>query len=150
MTDDTCNGIVKDGDIWYYYVSGVKTYAGLIQLDGSYYYVKSDAQVIHGQSYYVSKTNGLMPQGRYSFDDEGRMVVPDTTKNGIVRETEADWYYYVNGMKTYAGLIRLDENYYYVNSQFRVIHGQKYYVSKTNGLMAAGTYTFDDEGQMIP
>lgn len=150
LPDDTCNGIVKDGDIWYYYVSGVKTYAGLIQLDGSYYYVKSDAQVIHGQSYYVSKTNGLMPQGRYSFDDEGRMVVPDTTKNGIVRETEADWYYYVNGMKTYAGLIRLDENYYYVNSQFRVIHGQKYYVSKTNGLMAAGTYTFDDEGRMIP
>ena len=78
------------------------------------------------------------------------MVVPDTTKNGIVRETEADWYYYVNGMRTYAGLIRLDENYYYVNSQFRVIHGQKYYVSKTNGLMAAGTYTFDDEGRMIP
>ena len=56
----------------------------------------------------------------------------------------------MNGMKTYAGLIRLDENYYYVNSQFRVIHGQKYYVSKTNGLMAAGTYTFDVEVRMIP
>ena len=150
LPDASLNGIVKDGDIWYYYVDGVKTYAGLIELDGNYYYVKSDGQVIHGRSYYVSKTNGWMPQGSYTFDDEGKLEVPDTTKNGIVRETEADWYYYVDGMKTYAGLIQLDGDYYYVNSQFRVIHGQKYYVSKTNGLMAAGTYTFDQEGRMVP
>ena len=150
LPDDSLNGIVKDGDIWYYYADGVKTYAGLIELDGNYYYVKSDGQVIHGRIYYVSKTNGWMSQGSYTFDDQGKMEVPDTTKNGIVRETENDWYYYVDGMKAYAGLIQLDGDYYYVNSQFRVIHGQKYYVSKTNGLMAAGTYIFDQEGRIIP
>ena len=70
------NGIVKESDgTWYYYVDDVKTYAGLIQIDGDYYYVNSSFQVIHDRSYFISKTNGLMPQGTYQFDAEGKMVL---------------------------------------------------------------------------
>lgn len=84
--DPTLNGIVKDGDIWYYYVNGVKSYAGLIQLDGSYYYVNSQYQVIHGRSYYISKDNGLLARRTYEFDAEGRLILPDDTCNGIVKD----------------------------------------------------------------
>ncbi len=147
------NGIVKESDdTWYYYVDGVKTYAGLIQIDGNYYYVNSSFKVIHNQSYYVSKTNDLKTQGTYEFDANGKMVIATddagTVKNGIVKETEDTWYYYVDGTKSYAGLIVIDGSYYYVNSKFEVIHGRNYFISKTNGLLANGTYTFDEDGKM--
>ncbi len=59
------------------------------------------------------------------------------------------WYYYVNGVKTYAGLIKIHEDYYYVTSSFKVVHDQKYFISKSNGLMPNATYEFDSEGKMI-
>ena len=145
---DTKNGIVKENGSMYYYVNGVKTYAGLIVIDGSYYYVNSNCEVIHGRSYRISRTNGLMPAGTYDFDADGRMSVPDASKNGIVKEGDI-WYYYVDGAKTYAGLIKIDDSYYYVKSNCEVVHDRTYYISKTNGLMPAGTYTFGADGKMV-
>ena len=148
--DTTKNGIVKETeDTWYYYVNGVKTYAGLIQIGDDYYYVNSKFEVIHGRNYFISKTNGLMEQKTYYFDAKGKLVQPDAEKNGIVKESDDTWYYYVDGVKTYAGLIQIDGNYYYVNSSFKVIHNQSYYVSKTNGWKAPGTYEFDADGKMV-
>ena len=146
----TRNGIVKEGDTWYYYVNDVKTYGGLIEMDGAYYYVRSNFEVVHGRSYFVSKTNGLLPQGTYEFDADGKMVIraPEERRNGIVKEGDT-WYYYVNDVKTYGGLIEMDGVYYYVRSNFEVVHGRSYFVSKTNGLLPQGTYEFDAEGRMI-
>ena len=95
----------------YYYVNGVKTYAGLIEIDGDFYYVNSKFEVIHGRNYFISKTNGLMEQKTYYFDAEGKLVQPDAEKNGIVKESDDTWYYYVDGVKTYAGLIQIDDDY---------------------------------------
>ena len=138
------NGIVKDGETWYYYENGNKTYAGLIKIGDDYYYVKSDCTVVHGRDYFVSKANGLMPQGTYTFDSEGRLVVLD----GIVKDGDV-WTYYVDGAKTYAGLIKIGGDCYYVKSDCTVVHGKDYFVSKANGLMPQGTYTFDSEGKMV-
>lgn len=150
LHDEELNGIVKEEDgNWYYYVDGVKTYAGLIEIDGDYYYVNSSFHVIHDQTYTISKTNGLMPQGTYEFDSDGKMVTEDKSLNGIVKESEDVWYYYVNGVKVYAGLIMIDGDYYYVNSSYHVIHNQSYFISKTNGLLPNATYQFDEEGRLI-
>ena len=52
------------------------TPAGLIELDGSYYYVRtSNGEVVHGRSYWVTVTNGLLPEGMYRFADDGRMII---------------------------------------------------------------------------
>ena len=148
--DATLNGIVKENaTTWYYYVKGVKTYAGLIQIDGDYYYVNSSFQVIHDRSYFISKTNGLKTQGTYEFAADGKMLTTDEPLNGIVKQDDGTWYYYVDGVKTYAGLIQIDGNYYYVNSAFKVIHGQKYFISKTNGLKPNATYEFDANGKLV-
>ena len=144
--DEELNGIVKQNDgKWYYYVDGIKTYAGVFTINGEYYYAKTDGEVIHGMSYYISKTNGLLEKGQYDFDEEGRMFL----YNGIFKNDNGLWIYYVNGVKTYAGVIKLDGFYYYVKSDFQVVHGRSYAVSKTNGLVAAGKYDFDSEGHMI-
>lgn len=144
------NGIVEENGSLYYYANGTKVYAGLIQIGSDYYYVKSNCEVVHGCSYWVSKTNGLLPEGNYIFDEDGKLQLPekDETKDGIVAE-DGSLYYYANGIRTYAGLIQIDGDYYYVNSQCEVVHGRAYYISLTHGLRPQGVYTFADDGRMI-
>ncbi|MCD8367228.1 MAG: hypothetical protein LUC48_04295, partial [Clostridiales bacterium] len=144
---ETKNGIIEENGSLYYYVDGVLTYAGLIEIDGSYYYVKSSCEVVHSCSYYVTKTNDLLPAGTYEFGDDGKMVVPET-KNGIIEENDS-LYYYVDGVLTYAGLIEIDGSYYYIKSSGEVVNNCKYYVYTTNGLMDTGTYYFGSDGKMI-
>ena len=156
------NGIVAENGSLYYYENGALTGAGLIRLDGDYYYVKtSTGEVVHGKSYWVTATNDLLPVGQYTFDADGKMIDPPTVdpdpnpepepevKNGIVSEN-GSLYYYVDGKLTGAGLIRLGGDYYYVKtSNCEVVHGRSYWVTLTNGLLPAGLYSFGADGKMI-
>ncbi|MCD7881393.1 MAG: hypothetical protein LUG47_07000, partial [Clostridiales bacterium] len=113
---------------------------------------------INNRTYWITKTNGLMAEGSYTFDEDGKMVNPPTTgsgdddetevKNGIVAEN-GSLYYYVDGVLTYAGLIEIDGDYYYVKTTGEVINNRTYWITKTNGLMAEGSYTFDETGKII-
>ena len=146
---DTRTGIFEeDGSLWYY-VDGKRTYAGLIEMDGSYYYVRTSGEVVHGQRYWITKTNGLKPEASYEFDGDGRMVieVPDT-RTGIFEEDGSLWYY-VDGKRTYAGLIEMDGSYYYVRTSGEVVHGRSYWISKTNGLLPEKSYEFAGDGKMV-
>ncbi|MGN0718634.1 MAG: InlB B-repeat-containing protein, partial [Anaerovoracaceae bacterium] len=131
----------------YYYKDGVKTYAGLIQIEGSYYYVKSDCSVVCGRSYYVTKTNGLVPAATYEFAADGKMIL----KNGIYREKLGDdqeylFYYIDNVRQVGIGLMKLEDgSYIYVRSGGNLAVGE-YYVTNNNGLLPSGTYTFGDDG----
>ncbi|MDO4620849.1 MAG: hypothetical protein Q4B09_09550, partial [Lachnospiraceae bacterium] len=70
------NGIVSENGGLYYYVNDVRTPAGLIKIGEDYYYVRtSNSEVIHSRAYYITVTNGLLPAGRYQFDDDGKMQV---------------------------------------------------------------------------
>ena len=69
------NGIVEEDGSLYYYVDGVRTGAGLIQIDGDYYYAKtSNGELVHGRMYWITLTNGLLPSGEYVFDETGKIV----------------------------------------------------------------------------
>lgn len=144
------NGIVEENGSLYYYVDGVVTGAGLIKIGDDYYYVRtSTGEVIHGKSYWVTATNDLLPVGQYTFADDGKLILPDTTKNGIVSE-DGSLYYYVDGERVGVGLIKIDDDYYYVRtSNGEVIHGRSYWVTATNDLFPAGQYQFADDGKMI-
>ena len=148
------NGIVSENDSLYYYKDGKLDYAGLIEINGSYYYVRTSGEVVHGRKYWITKTNGLMPMGSYEFDADGKMINPpkpndpSEKKNGIVREN-GSLYYYKDGKLNYAGLIEINGSYYYVRTSGEVVHGRKYWITKTNGLMPMGSYEFDADGKMI-
>ena len=163
--DPDKNGFYEEDGSIFYYEKGVRAYAGLIEVDGYYYYVRTSGEVVHGRSYWITKTNGLMPEKAYTFDDQGRMIDPPGTtptpgpddptptdppevKNGIVAENGSLWYY-VDGKLTYGGLIYLDGYYYYVRGTGEAVHGRSYWVTKTNGLLPEKAYSFDDEGRMI-
>ena len=144
------NGIVAENDSLYYYLNGALHYAGLIEIDGSYYYVRTSGEVVHGRSHWITKTNGLMSERSYQFAEDGRMINPeikDTSKDGIVQE-DGSLYYYRDGVRYYAGLIEIDGSYYYVRTSGEVVHGRNYWITKTNGLMPEKSYTFDDNGRM--
>ena len=72
--EETKNGIVEEDGVLYYYVDGVKTYAGLIIIDGDYYYVNSSYKVVTTSHYWVTKTNDLLPAGFYDFGTDGKMI----------------------------------------------------------------------------
>ena len=147
------NGIYYDEATtsYYYCVDGVIIANGLMEINGSYYYARtSTGAFVRNQTYWVTKTNGLLPEGNYTFDNEGKIVfsVEPEKKNGIVEEN-GSLYYYVDGVLTGAGLIKIGNDYYYVKtSSGEVVHGRRYWITATNGLLPAGIYNFDKHGKM--
>ena len=142
------NGILKDGEDLFYYVDGIKAPAGMIKIGDDYYYANSKGQLIVNQTYYCSRTNGLMEEGTYAFDAEGKLIQGATDKNGIVKDDDGVLRYYVNGKVTYVGLIEIDGDFYYVRSNGEVVTDCVYWITWTHGLKEAGYYTFDENGKL--
>lgn len=145
-------GILEEDGSLYYYVKGVRTYAGLIELDGYMYYVRSNGEVVHGVSYWITKTNGLMREDNYTFDENGRMLSPseeNVGKYGIVRDDDGVLRYYVNGFLFFGGLIRREGHLYYATGDGTVICNGSIWTAKTNGLLPEGWYSFDENGCLI-
>ena len=139
------NGIV-DGK---YYVDGelVKG-AGLVKVDGDYYFIKASGAVYTDASLIVTeaKANGLKPAGLYNFDAEGKMIIAEP-KNGIV-----DGKYYVNDeLVKGAGLVEIDGDYYFVKTNGTIYTDSTLFISeeKANGLKPAGMYEFAADGKMV-
>ena len=142
-----------DGEIRYY-VDDVATYAGLVQdADGNYYYFSSAKTAVKNCEYFISnaKANGLLPAGYYTFGADGKIVFPEV-KEGLTFDDDGEIRFYVDGVATYAGLVRAaDGSYYYINSAKKAVKNCKYSISeaKANGLLPAGSYNFGEDGKMI-
>ena len=142
------NGILKAGEDLFYYVDGIKAPAGMIKIGDDYFYANSKGQLIVNQTYYCSRMNGLMEEGTYAFDAEGKLIQGATDKNGIVKDDDGVLRYYVNGKVTYVGLIEIDGDFYYVRSNGEVVTDCVYWITWTHGLKEAGYYTFDENGKL--
>ncbi len=143
IIEPTKNGIV-DGK---YYVDGkLVVNAGVVLVDGDYYYIRSNGTVYVGKiSIGEAKANGLVEHGTYTFGSDGKMII-EPAKNGIV-----DGKYYVDGKLTVnAGVVLVDGNYYYIRSNGTVYVGKiSIGEAKANGLIDAGSYTTDATGALI-
>ena len=166
--DKNKNGIYADetGTL-YYYENGVKAFGGLMYLDSdgdgeadAYYYATSAGLIITNKKYWISKTNDLLPEGKYTFDETGKITdapsQEDTNKNGIYQDESGKLYYYENGVKAFGGLMYLDSDgdgeadaYYYATSAGEIITNRKYWITKTNDLLPEGKYTFDESGKIV-
>lgn len=131
-----------------YVVEGMPTHEGLVLINGALYYIDSSCMAVIGEkdinAYW---SNGLMPAGTYSFGEDGKMVLDETKKNGLVTEDDGK-YYYINDAKMYAGFIAIDGSYYYFDSDYKAVTG-KCFVTKTNRLLNEGYFNFDEEGKLI-
>ena len=135
-------GILEKNDGLYYYNNGKPTMAGLVEIDGDYYFAKGDGEIITDRVYYVWKSNGLLPEGDYEFGADGKML------DGIV-EKEDGLYYYETGKTVMAGLVEIDGDYYFARGAGEIITDRVYYVWKSNGLLPEGNYEFGADGKML-
>ena len=156
------NGICADenGKL-FYYVDGVKTYGGLMFIDGSYYYARTSGEIVVNRGYGITKSNDLLPAGYYNFDADGKMInVPDVNpspdpepdpevKNGICPDENGKLFYYVDGVKTYGGLMFIDGSYYYARTSGEIVVNRGYGITKSNDLLPVGYYKFDADGKML-
>ena len=138
------NGIV-DG---YYYVDGHIAYAaGLIEIDGYYYYVRSNGQIVTDCQYWITNVNdtGVEP-GLYEFGYDGYMYeIYVETFTGI-----KDGYFYIDDEVAYAaGLVQYNGGYIYVRSNGQVATG-KYWITNHNDLLPEGFYDFGEDGYYYP
>jgi hypothetical protein len=160
------NGVCADenGKL-FYYVNDVKTYGGLLYLDtdgdgrkDAYYYARTSGEVVCSKSYWITKNNDILPAGNYKFGADGKMIDPPKNpnlKNGILADESGKLFYYEDDYKTYGGLLYLDtdgdghkDTYYYARTSGEIVCGKRYYVTKTNDLLPAATYTFGADGKM--
>ena len=140
-----------------YYVDGVATYAGLVYWDGYFYYFNSSLKAVRSRTYWPTVTNDLIPVAEYTFDENGRITNPPVVgidaqghpKNVIYADADGEIRYYVDGVATYAKLVYRNGHYYYIGSSLKAVRDTTHWVSATNGLMEAGSYTFDAQGRMI-
>jgi len=158
---DIKNGIYPNEDgVLYYYENSFPAYGGLMCIDDAYYYATSAGLIITNKYYWISKTNDLLPEGKYTFDETGKITdapsKEDADKNGIHADETGTLYYYENGVKAYGGLMYLDSDedgeadaYYYATSAGLIITNKKYWITKTNDLLPEGKYTFDETGKII-
>ena len=143
-------GVYNFGGNLYYVENGYVESPGLIKIGEDYYYVKTGGVVVVNCTYFISRTNGLLDAGKYEFGADGKLVLPsdEPEKNGIV-SVDGQLYYYENGAIKAPGLIKIGEDYYYVKTGGIVVSDCVYFISRTNGLLAAGHYTFGADGKMI-
>ena len=158
---DFMNGLVRlpDGKVQYY-VDGKNTFAGLVRSDaGDYYFIGPSKRAVTDTTYTFPDTysNGLLPAGTYTFDGTGRITqLPELLggtdfTNGLVRLPDGTVQYFVDGTATAAGLVQSNAgDYYFIDYTLQAVRNRRYAFSrlKANGLLPAGTYTFDGTGRI--
>lgn len=158
---DFMNGLVRlpDGKVQYY-VDGKNTFAGLVRSDaGDYYFIGPSKRAVTDTTYTFPDTysNGLLPAGTYTFDGTGRITqLPELLggtdfMNGLVRLPDGTVQYFVDGTATAAGLVQSNAgDYYFIDYTLQAVRNRRYAFSrlKANGLLPAGTYTFDGTGRI--
>ncbi len=149
---ETLNGLSGLDGTLRYYENGVKKAAGLVLVDGYYYFADVDGKIATGKTY-VWNPNGIVAEDHYLFDDQGRLVgaaVEDgqTTLGEIVTEEDGTLRYYQMGKATPAGLVLVDGYYYFADVNGVIATGESY-VWKPNGILPEDTYLFRDDGKLV-
>ena len=116
--------------------------AGLVEVDGSYYFAENAEGLCVTGKYYVWKGNGILSEGNYEFAADGKMLDGFVTKDDGL-------YYFENGQPGRVGLNYIDGYYYFVDYSGKLVTGRKYHVWATNGYSDPMTYTFDDLGRIV-
>ena len=137
------NGIVeKDGTLCYYAMGRPKM-AGLVEIDGDYYFAGgTKGEITVGKNVYVWKANGILPEATYEFGADGKML------NGFVTKDDGI-YYYQNGKPGRVGLNYIDGYYYFVDYGGKLFTNGTYFVWETNGYSVGMRYKFDSLGRLV-
>lgn len=162
--DDIRNGLLRiPGGGVRYLENGVPQHKGFVRdRFGNYYYINSSTYAVTDCSYICSSERGnrLIPGGRFNFDEDGHITNlpkvidggnPTDIQNGLIRFPDGTIRYMIDGAPAHAGLVQdKDGNTYYINHTYTAVKDVYYPIWKTNGILPAGGYTFDENGVLLP
>lgn len=143
-----------DGHLYYYengvICSGIYTNE-LIEVNGEIYFVKWSGKVATEEARYINAANGhgLLKSGTYYFGEDGKLLT------GVAKGDDGNLYYYKDGVlgsATYnSELISLDGEIYLVKWSGKVAACENRGITKekSNGLLPAGVYYFDENGRLF-
>ena len=143
---DTVSGVKKivneDGNL-YFTIDGARMYSGLYELDGAYYYARSNGQLVVDGSVYIYAKQ-LDGEGWYGFDAEGKLIM-----TGFVTGGDGCTYYYNNGIRA-KGLTQINNDYYFFNAgSGKLYKDTNLWVAGENAYdIKGGMHYFDAEGKM--
>lgn len=135
---------IRESERTTYYWAGSRVERTYLDIDGKTYYFDFDGYMVTGLNRIEIKGNSG-EAAWYLFDEEGALI----KKDGLIKVYD-DIYYIAEGLPIAAGLVQNAEgNYYYIASTLKAVKSGEYYISNTHGLLASGTYTFDDNGILV-
>ena len=151
---------VKDNGngILYYYRDGKIVSAEydseLVEINGAIYLVKWSGKVAVNETLYIanSKANGLVKSGYYSFDSDGKLILPFT---GVKDDGTGTLYYYENGMVRSgvynSELVDIGGFIYFVKWSGKVASNEYRTVTAkiSHGLLPNGRYYFGADGKLV-
>ena len=136
------NGVYEIEGVLRYFNHGKSEMAGLVEVDGAYYFAKDSKGTCVTGEYYVWAPNGIVEKGTYTFGEDGKLL------DGIV-ERDGNYYYYEMGKSKMAGLVEVDGAYYFAKDSKGTCVTGECYVWETNGLLDKDTYIFGEDGKML-
>jgi hypothetical protein len=136
--------VEEDGEYYYYEDGRLGVDAGLVQVGDDYYYITENGTAVTDAKVDVEE-NELLPAGIYRFDETGKMI--NVTE---LVEEDGKLTYYENGkLGKDAGLIKYEDDYYYIGEDGTAVNNTQMLVEKTNDLLPVDTYCFGDDGKMF-
>ncbi len=157
----------------YLYIDDVKqTCYQLVAFEGNFYFITDGHKVAMNTNVYLTASNVAgktfedgtpIPVGKYFFNAEGKMVIPDPdtptppapdAKNGIY-----NGYLYIDDVKqTCYKLVEFEDNFYFITDGHKVAMNTYAYMTASNIAgqtfadgtpIPVGRYFFDAEGKMV-
>ena len=140
------NGVAQVGDEWYYCEAGVGKEAGLVCIDGQYYYADKGGKLATGRIWVGTyPSHGLIPRGYYEFGADGLML------DGVV-EKEDGTYYYEQGQLVDTGWLKVGDDYYVFTNGGKALTGYNWvgsYLTQTSrDPYMKGNFTFAEDGKL--
>ena len=145
---DTVNGekkIVNEDGKLYFTIDGARMYSGLYELDGAYYYARSNGQLVVNGVAYIDATplKDEDGEGWYGFDAEGKLIM-----TGFVIGGDGYTYYYNNGTRT-KGFTQIDNDYYFFNAgSGKMYKDVTLWVGANDSGVKVGMHDFGTDGKM--
>ena len=140
------NGIAYADGIGYYCVAGAGKEAGLVQVDGEYYYADVNGVLATGRIWVGTyPSHGLLPKGYYEFGADGKML------SGIVEKADGT-YYYEKGRPVDTGWLKIGDDYYVFTNGGKALTGANWvgtYLTQTSrNPYMKGNFYFAADGKL--
>ena len=127
----------------YFTIDGARMYSGLYELEGAYYYARSNGQLVVDGVAYIDATPLKGGEGWYAFNENGKLIM-----TGFVTGGDGYTYYYNNGTRA-KGFTQIGEDYYFFNKgSGKMYKDVTLWVGANDSGVKVGMHGFGTDGKM--